>query len=116
MGFHQIVLAKESRPITTFITHKGLYRYKRLSFGVNSALEMFQHIISQVLHSCEGVSNIADDIIVYGKDEEDNDTKLRKCMDTLRSRCLTINLDKSQFNLDSYVYGACYFRERNRPN
>ena len=23
MGFHQIVLAKESRPITTFITHKG---------------------------------------------------------------------------------------------
>ena len=65
---------------------------------------MFQHIISQVLHPCEGVSNIADDIIVHGKDEEDHDTKLRKCMDTLRSRCLTINLDKSKFNLDRVTF------------
>ena len=49
MGFHQIVLDEVSRPITTFITHKGLCRYKRLSFGVNAAPEMFQHIIGQVL-------------------------------------------------------------------
>ena len=28
MGFHQVELDNESRAITTFITHKGRYRYK----------------------------------------------------------------------------------------
>ena len=44
-GFHQIELAEESRGITTFSTHCGLYRYKRLMFGITSAPEVYQHII-----------------------------------------------------------------------
>ena len=36
-GYHQLSLASESRYITTFATHKGLRRYKRLNFGTNSA-------------------------------------------------------------------------------
>ena len=44
-GYHQLVLDKESRDVTTFITHRGLYRYKRLFFGINSASELFQHTI-----------------------------------------------------------------------
>lgn len=38
-GYHQLELTPESRDITTFVTHCGLYRYKRLLFGVNSASE-----------------------------------------------------------------------------
>ena len=49
MAFHQIELAPESRDITTFAGPNGLYRYKRLSFGVNLATEKFQHIIWQIL-------------------------------------------------------------------
>ena len=45
-GYHQIEIQKESRPITTFSTHKGLYRYKRLNFGMASAAEVFQNIIA----------------------------------------------------------------------
>ena len=41
-GSHQLELHKDSRFKTTFSTHKGLYRYKRLSFGINSAAETFQ--------------------------------------------------------------------------
>ena len=46
-GYHQLSLAPESRYITTFATHEGLQRYKRLNFGTNSASEIFQHIISK---------------------------------------------------------------------
>ena len=35
LGFHQIELDEQFRDITTFVTHKGLYRYKRLSLGIN---------------------------------------------------------------------------------
>ena len=41
-AYHQIVLAPDSRDITTFVTHNGLYRYKRLMFGINCAPEMYQ--------------------------------------------------------------------------
>lgn len=41
-GYHHLVLSPESREITTFATHCGLFRYKRLLFGVNSASEQYQ--------------------------------------------------------------------------
>lgn len=34
-GYHQIELEPGSRKITTFVTHKGLYQYKRLIFGIS---------------------------------------------------------------------------------
>ena len=34
-GYHQLVLSEESRSITTFVTHKGIMRYKRLNFGTS---------------------------------------------------------------------------------
>ena len=46
-GFHQIELDADSRDITAFATHDGIFRYKRLSFGVNAAPEKYQHIITQ---------------------------------------------------------------------
>jgi len=45
MAFHQMELAPESRNITTFSGPNGLYRCRRLLFGVNMATEKFQHII-----------------------------------------------------------------------
>ena len=54
-AFHQIELKEESRGITTFATHQGLYRYKRLMFGVSCAPEMYQRVIQQVLQGCESV-------------------------------------------------------------
>ena len=44
-GYHQLELSPGSREITTFATHCGLFRYKRLLFGVNSASEQYQYEI-----------------------------------------------------------------------
>ena len=72
-GYHQLELTPESREITTFVTHCGLYRYKRLPFGVNSASEQYQHEIQAALAGIDGQENISDDIIVHGKDREEHD-------------------------------------------
>ena len=48
-AFHQIELNEESRRITTFVTHKGIYRYKRLMFGISCPPEMYQRVIQQTL-------------------------------------------------------------------
>ena len=40
-GYYQLELEEHSREITTFSTHKGLFRYKRLIFGMNTAFKVF---------------------------------------------------------------------------
>lgn len=62
-AYHQIEFDSESRDITTFATHKGLYRYKRLMFGVSCTLEMYQKILQQVLQEYEGAYNILDGMV-----------------------------------------------------
>ena len=96
-GYHQLTLDKPSRGITTFSTHNGLYRYKRLSFGINSAAETFQHTIQTVIADCKGSKNVSDDITVYGKDEEEHDKNLHKLLATLQKAGLTVNKTKCEF-------------------
>lgn len=66
MAFHQIELHPDSRDITTFAGPNGLYRYKRLLFGVNMATEKFQQIIWQIIKDCPGAHNMHDDLRVVG--------------------------------------------------
>ncbi len=96
-GFHQIVLGEDCRHITTFVTHRGLYRYRRLMFGINSAPEKYQQIIRDVLRKCEGVANIADDLVVHGKDRAEHDRRLYAVLDRLQEVGLTLNPRKCEF-------------------
>jgi len=66
-GYHQLELAPESRFVTTFSTHVGLRRYKRLPFGINAASEIFQELIKDLRTGLPGCKNISDDVIVFGK-------------------------------------------------
>ena len=93
-GFHQIELEEDSRAITTFLTHRGLYRYRRLMFGITSAPEKYQKIISDVLAGCSGVANIADDLVINGTDLEEHDSNLRKVLTRLEEQGLTVNGEK----------------------
>ena len=104
LGFHQIELDEESRDITTFATHEGLFRYKRLSFGVNSAPEKYQQIIRQVVSDIEGVLNIADDLVVHGKGIEEHDQSLHKVLQRLEEKNLTLNPMKCEFRMDKVVF------------
>ena len=100
MAFHQIELAPESRDISTFSGPNGLYRYKRLLFGVhvNMATEKFQHIIWQILKDCPGTHNVHDDIRVVGTSEEEHDERLNE------ESGLTLNYDKCQTGVSSMEY------------
>ncbi|XP_055644639.1 uncharacterized protein K02A2.6-like [Toxorhynchites rutilus septentrionalis] len=69
-AFHQVKLDEDSRYITTFITHMGLLRYKRLMYGIVIAPEIFQRILEQVLSRCsKNAVNFIDDILIFGKVE-----------------------------------------------
>lgn len=111
-GYHQLELSPESREITTFATHTGLYRYKRLLFGVNSASEQYQHEISTVIAGIEGAENISDDIVVHGRNQEEHDNRLHAVLRRLQSSGLTLNPEKCLYNMDQIVFMGILLSEK----
>ena len=97
-AFHQVELSEESRQITTFATHKGLFRYKRLIFEISCTPEMYQRVMRQVLEGFEGVRNIHDDIIVHEKTAEQHDTRLEKALERIQEKGLTLIKEKCKFH------------------
>ena len=71
-AYQQIVLDEESREYTTINTHKGLYQYTRLPFGVASAPAIFQRTIENILQGIKHVCVYLDDILVTGTTEEEH--------------------------------------------
>jgi hypothetical protein len=103
-GYHQIELDEQSRNYTTFSTHTGLYRYKRLMFGVSAAPEIYQHVIQQSLQGCPGMRNISDDIIVLGKTQQEHNNNLNAVLATLQECGLTLNRDKCKFSVSQVTF------------
>ena len=69
-AFCDIVLPKYvkllyTRYITTFSTHDGLWRYKRLNFGISSVSEVFQNVIANVIDGIEGALNMSDEYLFW---------------------------------------------------
>ena len=65
-AYHQMPLHEDSRSSTTFITHDGLFRFKRVPFGLASAPSCFQRMMPTILKGLQGVQCYLDGIIVSG--------------------------------------------------
>ncbi len=103
-GYHQLELEPTSRFITIFATHRGLFRYKRLHFGINCAAEIFDDAIRQTISGIPGVVNRSDDILVTGRDRSEHDKNLRQVLTRLQDRDLTLNFDNCEFGKKKITY------------
>jgi len=100
-GYNQLDLSEYIGHITTFIAQVGLRRYNCLGFGVSSAAEIFQNTLSNAREGLVGVRNISDDIIVFGRNQEEHDKRLCKLFELLTERNLTLSKSKCEF--DRYI-------------
>ena len=71
-AYLQIQLDEESKEYTTINTHRGLFCYNRLPFGVSSAPSIFQRIIENILQGLKHVCVYLDDILITGATEEEH--------------------------------------------
>ena len=94
-GFWQVKLTKDSSKLATFNTPFGRYSYTRLPFGIASAPEMFQNIMSHLFQDIEGVEGIVDDLVVWGEHVEQHDARLRQVLDRCQECNLKLNKEKA---------------------
>ena len=103
-GFWQILLAKESSLLTTFITPFGRFCYNRLPFGITSAPEYFQKQMQQILAGLIGVICLMDDCLVYGLSQAEHDDRLVRVCQRLVEAGVTLNPEKCVFSVDSVTF------------
>ena len=93
-GYWSVKLDDESSKLTTFNSPKGRYRFTRLPFGLNVSQDVFQKHMDDILDQCPGTTGITDDVVVYGKTEEEHDRNLQHLMEVARKTGLIFNEEK----------------------
>ena len=81
-------LDQDSRELVTINTHKGLYRYTRLPFGVASAPALFQKVMDTVLQGLSHVICYLDDILITGANDEENLRNVELVLERLRKHVI----------------------------
>ena len=77
-------VTEESKEYLTINTHKGLYQYNRLLFGVTSSPAMWRRAIDQVLQGIPGTQCILDDMIITGNTDAEYLDNLEKVLKRLQ--------------------------------
>ncbi|XP_045541460.1 uncharacterized protein K02A2.6-like [Papilio machaon] len=103
-AYNQLCLDDESQKLTCINTHRGLYQYTRLVFGLSSAPAIFQRAMETVLAGLDGVLCLLDDILITGCNREEHLTRLNSVLQRLEEAGLTLQKEKCEFFKDEINY------------
>ncbi|MFY8165345.1 MAG: reverse transcriptase family protein, partial [Sediminibacterium sp.] len=96
-GYWQMALDEEAKEKTAFITHKGLFQFEVLAFGLSNAVSAFQRQMENIL---EGLSNskcYLDDIMTHSKSFDDHLEHLELVFKRLEGANLKLKPSKCLF-------------------
>ena len=72
-GYWMVVLHPESRKLTCMALPFGRFQWTRLPMGTVVAQDIFQSKLDSIFIGMEGVTGIADDMVIIGSDEMEHD-------------------------------------------
>ncbi|XP_018403221.1 PREDICTED: uncharacterized protein LOC108780125 [Cyphomyrmex costatus] len=96
-AYMQIPVDEASRNYLTIITHKGLFRYTKLTEGIASGPGDFQKKIEQCLTGIPGCVAYLDNIFVTGQNEKEHVDTLYKVCTRLQQYGFKVNINKCEF-------------------
>ena len=87
-GYWMVELDPESRKYTTMALDIGRFQWTQLPMGSIVAQDVFQRKLDAIFLSIPGVTGIADDMIIYGKTDQEHDQHLINFLEVCRKKHL----------------------------
>ena len=103
-GFWQIHLDEPSSKLCTFNSPMGRICFLILPFGISSAPEMYHRIIHSLFEHMGGVDTSMDDIIVWGKDKQEHDRRLRQVLEKLIQVGLKLQKENCEIGVSELTF------------
>ncbi|KAG6463039.1 hypothetical protein O3G_MSEX013623 [Manduca sexta] len=104
MAYNQFLLDEESQNLTCINTHRGLFKYTRMVFGLSSAPSIFQKAMESILCNMEGVLCLLDDILITGPSREIHVRRLTAVLSRLQNAGLVLQKEKCEFFKNEIFY------------
>lgn len=103
-AYQQLPLEESSKQYTVINTHKGLFRYNRLPYGISSAPGIFQRTMDNLVSGIPGVVVYLDDILISGATDEEHLTSLEEVLRRMKIAGLRLRQNKCTFMAPSVIY------------
>lgn len=103
-AYLSIPVDSQTQELLTITTHRGLYRPKRLMFGVSAAPAIWQKYIDQILQGVDGVATFFDDILVSGRTRTELEERLEAVLHRIQDAGLHLNINKCEFYVPTVRY------------
>ena len=103
-GYWMVPLHPESRALTCMSLDIGRYQWTRLPVGTNVTSDVFQKKLDEVFQNVQGIIGIADDMIIYGRSQEEHDVHFLNFLSIMRKNNLQLNASKLQFQLEEVSF------------
>uniref|UniRef100_A0A2N9GJR4 RNase H type-1 domain-containing protein n=1 Tax=Fagus sylvatica TaxID=28930 RepID=A0A2N9GJR4_FAGSY len=102
-GYHQISMSAADQDKIAFITPKGTYYYKVMSFGLKNAGATYQRLVTKMFEHMIGktVEVYIDNMLVKSLREENHVANLLQVFNILRESRLRLNASKCTFGVSS---------------
>ena len=105
-GFHAIELDEESRPLTTFITEWGRYRYKRLPQGYSASQDAYTRRYDEIIKDVPDKVKCIDDTLLHSVDIESSFFAVFDYLTICAHNGITINISKFVFCQDTVTFAG----------
>ena len=103
-AFQQLEMDKQSQELCTVNTSLGLYRPKRLPYGVASSPAIWQQTMDKIFAGIPGVFCFIDDILVAGKNAKEHQDRLKLVLQRILENGIKIQRNKCVFQVSSVEY------------
>ena len=90
--------------LTAMLTPFGIYVYNMLAMGLSNATDLFKTCIREILDGLSGVTNIADDVLVFGGTESEFKTNVTSFLDRCVECDMHLNPNKIQINSEAVPF------------
>ncbi|XP_028042295.1 uncharacterized protein K02A2.6-like [Bombyx mandarina] len=104
MAYGQFCLDEESQKLTCINTHKGIFAYTRLVFGLASGPSIFQRAMDTVLAGLDGTLCLLDDVLITGRNDSEHLERLHQVLQRLQDAGFVLQKSKCQFFQDEINY------------
>ncbi len=105
-GYWQIMMHPDDVEKTAFVTHRGLYQFKVMPFGLVNAPMTFQRAMDMILSGLKYEICLCylDDIIVFSRTWEEHLKNLRTVLERIKSAGIYLKPTKCQFARKSITF------------
>ena len=96
-AYEQMLVDHDSKEFLTINTHKALFRYNRLPYGVSSAPGIFQRTMEGLLQGIPSTGVLLDNMLITGPRTEEHLDNIEKVLKRLSEAGLRLKAEKGQF-------------------